>query len=160
MRNVSLVLIIAAMSCKSNEREAPPLRSEAAEPNMSGAMPRKMANCPASVPGATTKLGMTTDGIDVTITAHDPAVAENIRTLAEYHAHMDTTGLGLSHTGLRGGASRIGFCPIIHDGTTVTTAVVPEGVRVHVRASSPQRVNELQAKTTARAARLPGFVAS
>jgi hypothetical protein len=160
MRNASLVLIIiAAMACKAKEK-APPQPRESMGANMSGSMPRKMANCPSAVPGATTRLAMTTDGVDVVVTAPDPKAEAAIRALAEFHAQSDTTGLGLQHTGLRGTPGLAGFCPIIHNGNTVTATTVPHGARVHVAALSPQRVTELQQATSARAARLPGFVGS
>lgn len=161
MKNLLLLpLILAPMAaCKSNERQAPP-PSDLAGPNMSGKVERGMANCPSAVPGAVTKIALTADGVDVTVTAPDPQAQRKIVTLADFHARTPGSLAPWPHSGLRSGGSHIGHCPILHEHTTITAAAVPGGVRLQLRADAPSRVKELQDIISARVARLPGFPSS
>lgn len=130
-------------------------------PNLSGQMPRRMVNCPSAVPGAVTKVELTPGGVDVTVTAPGRSDAERrVVELAQFHERAPKALRPVPHAGLRGGGSRIGFCPTVHEGARMTTATVPGGVRVELRAHAPDRVKELQDAVTARAARLPGFASS
>jgi hypothetical protein len=127
---------------------------------MSGTAPRGMANCPSAVPGAVTRFKRTAGGADVTVTAPGTDAQHAIVARAELHARTPTPISSTPHVGLRGGGSRIGFCPILHDGTTITVTPVPGGVRIQLRADSPARVRELQDIVSARAARMPGYASS
>ncbi|HWO19939.1 MAG TPA: hypothetical protein VNO30_14230 [Kofleriaceae bacterium] len=128
---------------------------------MSGQAPRQMANCPSSVPGAVTKLDLTAGGVDISVTAASPDSQRRIAELAAFHVLAPTVFATRMHNGLGGGGrSRIGHCPIVHAGTSVTTTVVPNGVRIYLRADDLTRVKELQDTVSARAARLPGFASS
>jgi hypothetical protein len=128
---------------------------------MSGARPHQAANCPAALPGASTKLVMTPEGVDVTVTSTDAAVERNIVSLAEFHAHGSTAEASHPHDGKHGGSGRVGYCPIIVNETTqITTTVIPGGVTLHVNARSPNGVKELQNLTKQRAVRLPGYLSS
>ena len=118
-------------------------------------MPRKMAYCPSAVRGAVTRTTPTAKGIDVTVTATDPEAARTIVALAELHARFPRSLIPFpGHFGLRSGGSRIGFCPIVHEDTSIKTTRVPDGVRIRLRARSPERVRELQTLVEERAARL------
>lgn len=153
-----LVLLTLA-TCAASE-PLPPLPPELAGPNMSGKLQRRMANCPSAVPGAITRIEPTAGGVDVTVTAPGPDARRTIVALAEFHARTPRPLSRTPHVGLRGGGSRIGYCPILHDGTTVTSIPVPGGVRIQLRADRPARVKELRDLVRARAARFPGFASS
>ena len=152
---ICFLLLAPTAACKKDESPPSP-----PGPNMSGAMQRKMANCPSAVRGAVTQTTPTGDGIDVTVTATDPTAALAIMTLAEFHARTPSRLTPFPHTGLRGDTSRIGFCPIVHGIATITTTFIPGGARIHLAAISPMRVSELQALVEARAARLRSFPTS
>jgi hypothetical protein len=149
-------LLVPPAACKGEARQS----SEASRPDMSGPTVRRMANCPSAVPGAVTKIALTPDGIDVTVTAAAPEAQRRIAALADFHARASGPLSPLPHSGLRGDDSRIGYCPVVHAGATITTAAVPGGVRIQLRADSRTRVKELQDRVSARAARLPGFASS
>jgi hypothetical protein len=135
--------------------------AEPATPNMSGARPHQASNCPAALPGASTKIALTAEGVDVTVTSTDAAVERNILSLAEFHAHGGTAEASHPHDGKHGGSGRIGYCPIIVNETTqITTTVIPGGVTLHVNARSPNRIGELQELIKQRVVRLPGYLSS
>ena len=123
-------------------------------------MSRHMVNCPSAVPGAVTTLTPTAVGIDVTVTAREQDAQRRIAGLAKLHEQPAGLPFALPHVGLRTGGSRIGYCPIVRRGATITTTLVPGGVRIHLRADSPFKVGELQDLVSARAKRLPGFASS
>lgn len=128
---------------------------------MSGARPHQASNCPASLPGASTKIALTPEGVDVTVTSTDAAVERNILSLAEFHAHGGTAEVSHPHDGKHGGSGRIGYCPIIVNETTqITTTEIPGGVTLHVHARSPNHVRELQELIKQRVVRLPGYLSS
>ncbi len=157
MRQLLMItLVIVPLAACAASESLPPPPPEPAGPNMSGKAQRRMANCPSAVPGAVTRVQLTRDGIDVTVTAPAPDAQRTIVALAEFHARTVRPLDATPHVGLRGGGSRIGFCPILHDGTKITATAVPGGVRLQLRAESPARVKELQDIVSARAARLPG----
>lgn len=151
------VLLAPAAACKTEE--APP-SSSLSGPDMSGARERKMANCPSAVRGAITTTMPTPDGIDVTVTAPDPATERTIVGLAELHARFPRPLTPFPHNGLRGGGGRIGYCPFAHDAATITTTAVPGGVRIHFGASSPERARDLQRIIQERAQNLRAFASS
>jgi len=114
-----------------------------------------MQNCPNALAGAATNLSNTPDGVDLAITAIDPAIQQQIVQLAMVQAHMGHSNKSeMEHTGMHGGPGDIGFCPIVHTATTVTFTQVAGGAVIHVRAAAPQDVPHLQATTASRVARL------
>jgi len=122
------------------EPDAPPAAPAAAAPGQprQGAMERSMANCPTAVAGAATRAVNTESGIDLTITADDPASQRRIFELADLHARIgEPDGSAPAHTGLHGGPGGIGHCPVIHDATTVMVSRLRRGVVIHVRALVP-----------------------
>jgi hypothetical protein len=127
---------------------------------MSGKLQRQMANCPSFVPGSLTKIELTAGGADVIVTASTEEAERRIVALADFHQRTPSPVGPMSHTGLRGGKSRIGYCPILHQGAKITTTRVPGGVRIHLRSDLPAGVKDLQDTVSARAARLPGFASS
>ena len=73
-------------------------------PPMSGKKPLAMRNCPSAVPGAFTTAKLTTDGIELTITAADPNARHEVVARAERHAEFEQRReLAPPHSGLHGG---------------------------------------------------------
>lgn len=105
-----------------------------------------MRNCPAAVAGATTQATNTAFGVDLTITANDPATQRRIIELSAMHEGMgDPDGSTTRHTGLHGGPGGLGRCPVIHDATTVTFTRIRRGAVIHLRALMPSDVPRVQA---------------
>lgn len=121
---------------------------------MTGTRPRDMANCPSTVPGAQTTLETIPDGVVVTVTAKDAAAQQEIARRAQLHAQASQMPPGPAHSGKHGGPARIGFCPSVHDDTTMELAKVEDGTQMTVKPVSKKHVAELQAATRARVARL------
>ena len=120
-----------------------------------GAMERSMTNCPTAVPGATTHAVNTEFGVELTITAEDPAAQRRIADLAARQERMgDPDGSAPQHTGLHGGPGRLGHCPVIHDATTVTFTRLRRGVVIHLRALLPSDVARVQALVADRIAEI------
>jgi hypothetical protein len=129
--------------------------------NLTGLRPHQAANCPATLPGTTTQIAMTPRGVDVSITAKEPAVVHQIAALAEVHVRGRTAEAPHPHDKKHGGPGRVGYCPIVvTDQTTVTMTPIANGTMVHVEARSPSRVTELQEMIKERAVRLPGYLSS
>ena len=104
-----------------------------------------MQNCPAAVTGATTRSSNTPFGVDLTITADDPASQRRIAELAALHERMgDPDGAAMRHTGLHGGPGGLGHCPVIHADTTVTFTRIRRGAVIHLRALLPSDVPRVQ----------------
>jgi len=134
---------------------------DAAGHNMTGLRPHQAANCPAALAGTTTQIAMTPRGVDVSITAKDPAVAHRIAALAEFQVRGRTADAPHPHDKKHGASGRVGYCPIVvTDQTTVTMTPIASGTMVHVEARSPSRVTELQEMIKERAVRLPGYLSS
>lgn len=127
---------------------------------MSGKLQRRMASCPSFVPGSLTKIELTAGGADVVVTAPTADAERRIVELADFHQRTPKPVGPMAHTGMRGGNSRIGYCPILHQGAKITTSRVPGGVRIHLRSELPGGVRDLQDIVSGRAARLPGFTSS
>lgn len=114
-----------------------------------------MRNCPNALAGTATKLTNTPDGVDLTITASDPAIQQQIVELAIVQAHMGHPNKSeMEHTGMHGGPGDIGYCPIIHIATTVTSTQIAGGAVIHIHAAVPEDVSHLQATIAGRVARL------
>jgi TusA-related sulfurtransferase len=129
--------------------------------NLTGARPRQAANCPATLPGASTKIAMTPQGVDVTVTSTDASTERSILALAVFHAHGQTAEVSRPHDGKHGASGWIGYCPIIvNEMTQVTTTAIPGGAILHVNARSPSQVKEVQSVIKQRAERLPGYLSS
>lgn len=128
---------------------------------MTGLLQHHAANCPPSLPGTTTRLVMTTRGVDVSVTSKDSRIARRIVALAQFHASGRTAEVSRPHDQKHGGPGWSGYCPIIvSDQTTVTMTLIPHGATLHVEARAPSQVTELQQVIKARAVRLPGYTSS
>jgi hypothetical protein len=129
--------------------------------NMTGLRPHQAANCPSSLPKATTRLTNTPRGVDVTVTSADPGTAHQIVELAQLHVRGRTAEVARPHDQHHGGPGWIGYCPVMTtDQTQVSMTPRPDGATLHVEARSPDRVTELQELIKARAVRLPGYLSS
>src|SRR5262245_36886904 len=109
------VLLLLLFACQNEARDEARRQPSPVGPMLSGKTPKHMRNCPSAVAGAKTVAKPTADGVDITITADDPAARQRIVDLARWHAVMTEPVWGMPpHTGMRGGPGTIGFCPIIH----------------------------------------------
>jgi hypothetical protein len=152
MKNALSLILLVGCSRTPATPTSPSIGTNAASP--SGQLEQGMANCPSAVAGASTELAMTETGVDLVITAKDPDARRQIQSLAERHMRMgDPAGLP-EHSGLHGGPGSMGFCPIIHDATTVTATGTEAGATVHVRADEASKVGALQEETRSRVAGL------
>jgi hypothetical protein len=146
---LSILSIVVLAACSNRPADEDTETSRPAP--LTGARPRHMRNCPSAVPTATTRAERTPDGIDLVITSSDPAARQRITELANLHVAMSVPlWLIPQHSGLHGGPEAIGFCPIIHDDTTVTADQLANGVRVHVAAHSPLGALIVQRETERR----------
>ena len=146
MRMILLSFVLAA--CAST-----PSHPAASPPH--GQLEHDMRNCPSSLAGTTTHVTNTPAGVDLEITAGDPAVQQQIVDLAILHEQMGQPNPGeVQHTGKHGGPGSIGHCPVVHNGTTVTFARIAGGAVIHVAAMAPDDVARVQAAVADRVARL------
>jgi len=121
-----------------------------------GNLERGMRNCPSALVGARTRIVETKDGVDLVITASDPVVRRQIVDLAIVHAHLGHPNSSeIAHSGMHGGPGTIGYCPIIHVGTTVTFRRRSDGAVIHVHALVPKTVPQIQKAIADRVALLP-----
>lgn len=134
MQRFSWLVVIAA-ACA---HKPPPSESQ------TGAREHGMANCPNAVRGSNSSLGMTSDGVDVTVTSLIPEVVAEIRSLAERHTRFGMPGDALQHTGFHGGPGGEGYCPIIHTNTIVSFDALPDGAVIHIRAMDSRQIPEVQ----------------
>ena len=104
------------------------------------------------MPSAITKATPVADGVDVTITSRDVAAQTEIRARAALHASMNDWSMAVfpQHSGFHGGPGNIGYCPIIHADTLVSSEPIADGVRIHVKARNERDVRSLQTATDAR----------
>jgi hypothetical protein len=141
-----LAFVLAACASTPSHPAAPPPQ---------GQLEHDMRNCPSALAGAVTRLTNTPDGVDLEITASEPAIQQQIVDLARLHERMGLPGSsGVEHTGKHGGPGNIGHCPILHAGTTVTFDPLARGAVIHVVAMAPDDVLRVQTTVADRAARL------
>jgi len=150
MRTIFLSALL--LGCASTPASPPsPLYPSAPQ----GKLPRGMRNCPSALPGATTQVIATKDGVDLVITAPDPVVQRQIVELAIVHEHLGRPNPAeAAHNGLHGGPGNIGYCPVVHVGTTVTYLRLSNGAVIHIHATSPEAIPQLQRAITDRVALL------
>ena len=136
---------------------AAPVPTAPARPlaRQAGRLEQQMRNCPTAVTGATTNASNTPFGVELTITADNPASQRRIIELAAVHESMgDPDHPGLRHTGRHGGPGTLGRCPVVHDMTTVTFTRLRKGVVIHLRALLPADVARVQSIVAERLAQL------
>lgn len=116
---------------------------------------RKMANCPSSVEGATTKVEDAADAVVVTITGTaEPAVKE-IRERAKHLAEVSVKApTEIKHSGEGEGGGGLGSCPVVLADTSITTEEVEGGAKVTVKPGKAEDLAKLQALAKERHAKL------
>ncbi|MFO0550602.1 MAG: hypothetical protein U0271_19565 [Polyangiaceae bacterium] len=115
----------------------------------------KMVHCPSAVEGAKTEITDTPRGVDLTITATDPAKVTEIRNrvkVAVEKSQADPTGG--AHTGKGGGGGSMGRCPVVLGGTEVTAADVEGGSKISVASKDTAEVDWLRREAKERLAAL------
>lgn len=118
-----LVVVIAA-ACA---HKPPPSESQ------TGGREHNMANCPNALRGANSSLGMTSDGVDVTITLPSPRSSPRSGRSRERHTRLGGPSDAPRHTGFHGGPGSEGYRPTTHTNTVVTFDALPEGAVIHIR---------------------------
>ncbi len=109
-----------------------------------------MANCPSALWTAVTHISDIPEGVAISVTVSDPFNYRRLLALAEVHARSGRPGGAPEHSGMHGGPGNAGHCPILHNGTEVTYAQIPNGVRFDVRAASRVDVALLRSQTRSR----------
>ncbi|GEM_PF-2787289 len=148
MQRFSWLVVVIAAACA---HKPPPSESQ------TGGREHNMANCPNALRGANSSLGMTSDGVDVTITSLIPEVVTEIRSLAERHTRLGGPSDAPRHTGFHGGPGSEGYCPIIHTNTVVTFDALPEGAVIHIRAMDSRQIPQVQREVRDRLAAMPNL---
>jgi hypothetical protein len=154
MSGVRIAMVLLLAACETNPQPSSRAsRQPAAE--LTGHLPRHMANCPSAVPTAHTIALPTANGVDVIITSDDARARAQILARTELQRGMGEPLIFLpQHTGTHAGPGTMGRCPIIHNGTDVEFAATAGGVIVHVTARDRTQVEQLQRATAARLAAL------
>jgi hypothetical protein len=165
---VSLLAALALSGCKKKDEAAPaaapaptapeqakptsppePVKPEAVNPEAAmtggtGKMEQKMANCPSSVPGATTTIAETADAVEVTIVGADEAAQKGIRERAMKLAEAAKTPEGeVKHDSKGTGGGGTGFCPVVLADTTIAYAEVDKGAKLTVKPNKAENLKSL-----------------
>jgi TusA-related sulfurtransferase len=108
----------------------------------------KMAHCPDAVPGAKTVISDIPGGVQLTVTAADPAGATDVRTRIQALLDAQKTQSGnVRHSGNGEGGGLLGRCPVVLKNTTVTAADVDSGSKITVMSKDPDEVDWLRRET-------------
>jgi TusA-related sulfurtransferase len=138
------LLVVACSKPEDRQSRARPI-------DLNPTLRYEMRNCPSAVAGARTVSRRTPDGVQLMITADQPAAQQRIITLARLQAGFSQPIYQLPpHTGMHSGPGTVGRCPVVHANTIVTTQTLPRGAVVNVRARDRAKVPELQAKVEER----------
>lgn len=135
----------AAPSAPSPSADALPARGGPDDP-----LAEKLRHCPVTVDGATTALRDIPAGIEVTVTAPDPAAATEIQRRA---AHMVAFTAGRANRGEHGGGAGGGFmqnCPVVARSTTIDATHIPRGAVLLVRPTGDLTIAALRTETRRR----------
>ncbi len=119
--------------------------------DLSGLKERGMANCPSAVPGASTRAVPLPDGVEVVVTASEPAQITEIRDRARRQATVSNHPAGLRpHTGIGSDTGEIGYCPVVLIDADVRAENVPTGARITVRPKDKANIAAVQKLTEER----------
>lgn len=137
----------SATASASASATAPASASAAAAD--AGAPKHDMANCPTSVPGATVAIKDVEGGVEVTVTGKDDDMAKAIRERTKKLAAADRGGAdgGAKHDHSGSGGGTTGRCTIIMRNTDITTADVPQGTKITVKAKDKAEVDWVRRET-------------
>jgi hypothetical protein len=162
MRRTIIVvgLVLGSIGCKDKSAApapAPTTASPVATDTAAAttvAKSGKMAHCPNAVEGATTVTKDVEGGIELTVTAKDPALLSDIRARTQAIVDASRTASLTKHNGNGGGGGPFGRCPIVLKDTTLDAQSVEGGSRITVKAKSADEVDWLRRETEERAERL------
>jgi hypothetical protein len=120
-------------------------------------MRNEMKNCPTSVTGAKSTIKNTKKGYEMNISAPDAEARKEIQARAHKLVTMasqpdDPT---IQHTGQGTGGSRMGWCPVVQQGTKILAKDTKDGVRLTVELDTTKAVGELQKSAEFRLAKGP-----
>ena len=111
----------------------------------------RMANCPASTPGATVTMKDVDGGIEVSITAKDDATAKEIKSrMAKLVESDKNESAGGKHDHSGSGGGRSGHCVVVMRKTKLETADLPNGVKATVKAIDKTEIDWLRRETRER----------
>jgi TusA-related sulfurtransferase len=113
-----------------------------------------MAHCPNAVPSATTSLTNVEGGVELKITATDPAAVADIRARTKAILEVSKAPSAKKHDGNGGGGGPFGRCPVILRDTTIEAADLEGGARITVRTKAPAEIDWLRREASERAAQL------
>jgi TusA-related sulfurtransferase len=138
-------------------RESRDREKEMGDPGAKEAGQGKMAHCPSAVPGATTTVKDSKDGVAVTIVAKDEAGMKDIRErgkalLEAAKADAKT----VVHKGDGSGGGGYGRCPVDLVDTTVESKEVPLGLVFSVKPLKPADLATIRKESRERAAAFGG----
>lgn len=115
---------------------------------------RKMANCPSSVIGATTRIENGDGALFVTITGDDK-IAEEIRGRAKHLVDVSVKNpTEIKHSGEGEGGGGLGSCPVVLADTVIVSEDVPGGAKVTVKPAKPEDFEKLKAVSNERLAKM------
>lgn len=109
----------------------------------------RMANCPASAPGATVSLKDVEGGIEISITGKDEATQKDIKSRMTklVEADRNEADAGVKHDHAGSGHGMYGRCTIVMRNTKLTTTDIPGGVKAIVVANSKAEVDWVRRET-------------
>lgn len=115
--------------------------------------PHGMSNCPTQVSGADVKISDVDGGVEVAITSKNEVAATEIRDRARKLAMIDKGEAGVAnphHDGSGSGGGQFGRCTVILRNTQLTTAEIPNGVKVTVVPKDKKEIDWLRRETRER----------
>lgn len=161
----SLVFVAACDSCnKKPETAAPAPDASAAAPIADAAPPdaadatadagpkHEMSNCPTQVSGADVAISDVDGGVEIAITSKSEVATTEIRARAKRLASlaMSDAGAAVVHDHSGGGGGQFGRCTVVLRNTHVTTAEIPNGVKMTVAPKDKRELDWLRRETRAR----------
>ena len=166
IRVVLPALLLAAACGKKEETSAPATAPDPAPPSESPARPEpprqqrslvgggQMQHCPTAVANTVTTIAPNASGVELTITAQDPADDKTVKEIRADAKHLADVARKnpseVKHTGEGEGGGGLGKCPVVLKDTTVTFTEIDGGVKITVVPSKPDQVEWLKAEVQAR----------
>jgi hypothetical protein len=138
-------LVLVATACSGSE---PP--STEADLIPTGQREHAMRHCPSAVPGAITTIETSPGSVDLVITAGEADPAREIVSRSRAAERLGRPVGPVLHDGSHSGPGTIGHCPLIRVDTTIIVDDVPGGVRVRIRPTDPNKLDDLRAAVKAR----------
>ena len=114
----------------------------------------KMAHCPNVVQGAQTSVKDVDKGVELTVTATDPAATADIRARAKSLVADSLNQSTSKHTGGGGGGGIYGKCPVILKDVTLAAVDIDNGTKLTVTPNGALELDWLRRETRNRVERL------